>query len=56
MSTTATDADLQQQAGTFRLTPEEIEELDQADIEADQADRDGTWIPIEEVLAKLGRS
>jgi len=45
-----------QAAGTFRLTPEEVEELDHADAEADEADRTGTWIPIEEVLAKLRRS
>jgi hypothetical protein len=56
MSTVITEADLQQQAGTFRLTSEEIEELDQADIEAEEDDRAGRLRPIEELLAKLGRS
>jgi hypothetical protein len=43
-------------AGTFRLTDEEADELEQADIEAEEDRRLGRLIPLEEVLAKLGRS
>ena len=57
MSTTAVQEDLDpaQQKGTFRLTPEEVEELDQADDEAEEDAQAGRLIPIEDVLARLGR-
>lgn len=57
MSTTAVqeDRDPAQQSGAFRLTPEEVDELDQADAEADDDARAGRLIPIEDVLAKLSR-
>jgi len=58
MSTTAVHEDLDpaQQGGTFRLTPEDVEELDQADAEAEEDAQAGRLIPIEDVLVKLGRS
>jgi hypothetical protein len=43
----------QHPAGTFRLTPEEVDELDQADAELDEDERAGKIRPIAELLAKI---
>lgn len=43
-------------AETFKLTPEEIEELDQADAEAEEDDRNGRLVPIRDFLALLRRA
>jgi predicted transcriptional regulator len=55
MSTTITETDLEQQAGTFRMTPEEKEEIDQADAEGEEDAEAGRLIPLADVLAKLKR-
>lgn len=58
MSVMAVPEDLAptQQAGTFRFTPEEEAEMVEIIAETEEADQAGKLIPIEEVLAKLGRS
>jgi hypothetical protein len=42
-------------AGTFRLTPEEVEELDEADREFEADEAAGRTRPIEELIEKLRR-
>jgi hypothetical protein len=48
--------DDERHAGTFVLTPEEEAEMVDIIAETEDADRDGKLIPIEDVLARLGRS
>jgi len=48
--------DIEQQAGTFRMTPEEKEEIDQADAEAEEEARTGKIVLVEDFLAELRRS
>jgi hypothetical protein len=58
MSTVAIrdDQERVREPSTFRLTPEEVDELDQAVAEAEEEDRAGKLIPLEEVLAELRRN
>jgi hypothetical protein len=56
MSTLAQQHDDERHAGTFVFAPEEEEEMIEIIAETEAADREGKLIPIEDVLAKLGRS
>jgi hypothetical protein len=56
MSTPTTEADIKKQAGTFRMTPEEKEEIDRADAEAEEDLLAGRFVTVEEFLAELRRS
>jgi predicted transcriptional regulator len=55
MSTPSTEADVEQRARTFWMTPEEKEEIDQADAEGEEDAEAGRLIPLADVLAKLKR-
>jgi hypothetical protein len=59
MATTEAQAEraalLDDPAGTFRLTPEEVEELDEADPEFEADEAAGRVRPIEELIAELRR-
>ncbi len=43
----------EQAAGSFKLTPEEIEEIEEAETEAIENAKAGQLVPLAEVLAAL---